>query len=105
MMNIHCCKPGAAAAISSLLPRKSTLPPDPHAPTPPALPGSRMLDSIRVRLTLWYTLVLALVLVFLAVSTYLLYGRSLAQRTDSGIVELSSAFATTFIAELADNTG
>jgi len=64
-----------------------------------------MLDSIRVRLTLWYTLVLALVLVFLAVSTYLLYGRSLAQRTDSGIVELSSAFATTFIAELADNTG
>ena len=54
-----------------------------------------MLDSIRVRLTLWYTLVLALVLVFLAVSTYLLYGRSLAQRTDSGIVELSSAFATT----------
>jgi heavy metal sensor kinase len=62
-----------------------------------------MFDSIRVRLTLWYTLVLALVLVFLAVSTYLLYGRSLAQRTDSSIVELSQAFATTFTAELGDS--
>jgi len=64
-----------------------------------------MLDSIRVRLTLWYTLVLALVLVLLAAFSYLLYGRSLAQRTDSAIVELSSAFATTFVAELADSSG
>jgi heavy metal sensor kinase len=64
-----------------------------------------MLDSIRVRLTLWYTLVLASVLVFLAGFSYVLYGRSLEQRTDSAIVELSSAFATTFTAELADNTG
>jgi two-component system OmpR family sensor kinase len=64
-----------------------------------------MLDSIRVRLTLWYTLVLALVLVFLAASTYFLYGRSLAQRTDSSIVELSQAFATTFRAELSDAPG
>jgi len=64
-----------------------------------------MLDSIRVRLTFWYTLVLALGLVFLAGFSYLLYGRSLAQRTDSAIVELSSAFATTFAAELADSSG
>lgn len=64
-----------------------------------------MLDSIRVRLTMWYTIVLALVLVFLAIFTYVLYGQSLRQRTDSGIVELSSAFATTFSAELADGTG
>ena len=61
-----------------------------------------MLDSIRVRLTLWYTLVLALALVLLAAFSYLLYGRSLRQRTDSGIVELSAAFATTFAAELVD---
>ena len=64
-----------------------------------------MFDSIRARLTLWYTLVLALVLVLLATFSYLLYGRSLAQRTDSAIVELSSAFATTFAAELADSSG
>ena len=64
-----------------------------------------MLDSIRVRLTLWYTVVLAFVLVFLAGFSYVLYGRSLQQRADSAIVELSSAFATTFAAELADDTG
>ena len=64
-----------------------------------------MLDSIRLRLTLWYTIALALVLVFLAVFSYFLYGRSLMQRTDSAIVELSAAFATTFTAELADTSG
>ena len=63
-----------------------------------------MLDSIRVRLTLWYTLVLALVLILVTGFSYLLYGRSLMQRTDSAIVELSSAFATTFNAELADSS-
>jgi two-component system, OmpR family, sensor kinase len=64
-----------------------------------------MLDSIRVRLTLWYTVALALVLIFLTAFTYVLYGRSLRQRTDSGIVEISAAFATTFTAELADAAG
>jgi heavy metal sensor kinase len=64
-----------------------------------------MLDSIRVRLTLWYTAVLALVLVVLAISTYLIYRRSLAQRADSAIAELADAFATTFQAELADPPG
>jgi len=64
-----------------------------------------MFDSIRVRLTLWYTLVLALVLVFLGVSTYVLYGQSLSRRADSSLVELSAAFATTFAAELSDENG
>jgi len=64
-----------------------------------------MLDSIRVRLTLWYTLVLGLVLVVITGFSYLLYGRSLMQRTDAAIVELSSAFATTFNAELSDEIG
>ena len=64
-----------------------------------------MLDSIRVRLTLWYSIALALVLVFLTAFTYILYSRSLSQRTDSSMVELSAAFATTFTAELADAAG
>jgi heavy metal sensor kinase len=64
-----------------------------------------MLDSIRVRLTLWYTVALALVLVLLTAFTYVLYGRSLSQRTDSSIVELSAAFLSTFTAELADAAG
>jgi heavy metal sensor kinase len=64
-----------------------------------------MLDSIRVRLTLWYTLVLGLVLVLLAVFSYILYWRNVSQRTDSNLAELANAFATTFEAELLDQTG
>jgi len=64
-----------------------------------------MLDSVRVRLTLWYSLVLAVVLVLLAVFTYFLYWRSIAQRTDAGLAELADAFVTTFHAELKDETG
>jgi heavy metal sensor kinase len=60
-----------------------------------------MLDSIRVRLTLWYSLVLAFVLVLLAVFTYLLYGHSVSRRADSDITQLAEAFLTTFHAELA----
>lgn len=64
-----------------------------------------MLDSVRVRLTLWYSLVLAFVLVLLAVFTYFLYWRSISQRTDAALVELADAFVTTFNAELKDETG
>jgi two-component system OmpR family sensor kinase len=63
-----------------------------------------MLDSIRVRLTLWYTLVLALVLVLLAAFTYLVYWRNVTESTVSGLTELASGFATTFQAELTDPT-
>jgi len=59
-----------------------------------------MLDSVRVRLTLWYSIVLALVLVFLAGFTYFLYWHNTSQRADSDITELSEAFVTTFHAEL-----
>jgi heavy metal sensor kinase len=61
-----------------------------------------MLDSIRVRLTLWYTVVLGLVLILLAVFSYVVYWRNVSQRTDSNLAELANAFATTFTAELQD---
>ena len=64
-----------------------------------------MLDSVRVRLTLWYSLVLGFVLVLLAVFTYFLYWRNIEQRTDTGLAELADAFVTTFNAELSDETG
>jgi heavy metal sensor kinase len=64
-----------------------------------------MLDSIRVRLTLWYTVVLGLVLIVLAGFTYFLYWRNVSQRTDSNLAELANAFATTFSAELEDQPG
>jgi two-component system, OmpR family, sensor kinase len=64
-----------------------------------------MFDSIRVRLTMWYTVVLALVLVLLAGFTYLLYWQNVKASTDSSLSELANAFATTFQAELADTKG
>jgi heavy metal sensor kinase len=61
-----------------------------------------MLDSMRMRLTVWYTLALAVVLILLAVLSYVLYERNSSQRTDSNLVELADAFATTFNAEMED---
>jgi two-component system, OmpR family, sensor kinase len=64
-----------------------------------------MLDSVRVRLTFWYTTVLALVLLLVAAVTYFIYSRNSRQRTDSDLVELSDAFVTTLQAELKDQLG
>lgn len=64
-----------------------------------------MLDSVRLRLTVWYTAAVAVVLIVLACLTYFLYARNIAQRSDSNLVELTDAFATTFNAELPDETG
>src|SRR2546426_8629577 len=68
-------------------------------------PGRAMLDSIRVRLTLWYTGVLTLVLVVLALITYFIFWRSTLQRTDVSLSELSEAFLTTLDAETKDQSG
>jgi heavy metal sensor kinase len=50
---------------------------------------------------LWYSVVLAVALVFLAVLTYLLYRHSISRRADSDLTQLAEAFVTTFNAELA----
>ncbi len=64
-----------------------------------------MLDSVRVRLTLWYTAVLTLVLIVLALITYFIFWRSTVQRTDVNLSELSEAFLTTLDAEMKDQSG
>lgn len=64
-----------------------------------------MLESVRLRLTLWYTGVLALVLVTLAAAGYFIFWQSTVKRTDSDLAELSSAFLTTLTAELTDQPG
>ncbi|HXN52060.1 MAG TPA: ATP-binding protein [Candidatus Acidoferrum sp.] len=64
-----------------------------------------MLDSVRVRLTLWYTGLLALFLVLLSLITYFIFWRSTLQRTDSSLAELSEAFLTTVQAEMLDSHG
>jgi two-component system OmpR family sensor kinase len=64
-----------------------------------------MLDSVRVRLTLWYTGLLALFLVLLSLITYFIFWRSTLQRTDINLAELSEAFLSTVQAEMLDNHG
>ena len=64
-----------------------------------------MLDSVRARLTLWYSCVLALALILLSAFSFFLYARNLSQRTDNSLIDLSDAFATTFNAEVLDQTG
>src|ERR1700751_408735 len=68
-------------------------------------PGKAMLDSIRTRLTLWYTGVLALVIVVLCGVAYFIFWRSAVRRTDLNLVELSDSFLVTLRAELEDQTG
>src|SRR5713226_10725884 len=67
--------------------------------------GRAMLDSVRVRLTLWYAGVLALFLVALSLITYFIFWRSTLQRTDSNLAELSEAFLSTVHAEMLDSHG
>src|SRR5712692_702287 len=67
--------------------------------------GRAMLDSVRVRLTLWYTAVLTLVLIVLSLITSFIFWRSTLRRTDVNLSELSEAFLTTLNAELKDQSG
>src|SRR5256885_16385931 len=74
-------------------------------PRPRLQAGRTMLDSVRVRLTLWYTAVLTLVLIALSTITYFIFWRSTVQRTDVNLAELSEAFLTTLDAEVNDQSG
>src|SRR5467141_406321 len=76
--------------------------------TPRKIPAEQknpMLDSVRSRMTLWYSGLLGLFLVLLAGLTYFLYWHNSLQSTDSNLLELSDTFVTTFNAELKDATG
>jgi two-component system, OmpR family, sensor kinase len=61
-----------------------------------------MVDSVRVRLTLWYTGVLAFVLVCLSLGTYWLVRRTTERRTFISLAEISEGFLTTLQAEYKD---
>ncbi|MEO8449850.1 MAG: ATP-binding protein [Gemmatimonadota bacterium] len=56
-------------------------------------------SSLRARLTLWYTLLLGLPLIVFAVGCYLLFARTLMQRTDRFIGEALTAFSGELSAE------
>lgn len=63
-----------------------------------------MRDSVRVRLTVWYSAVLAVVLVLVCATTYLIVQKTSMRRTDEDLSVLADSFLVTFQAELADAT-
>ena len=59
-------------------------------------------DSLRGQLTLWYTGVLALVLIAFAVVTYQYLARTAQQRTDRSLADSANAFISTLTTEAND---
>src|SRR5258708_17747312 len=78
-----------------------------NSPTPslPIRESPAMLNSVRIRLTLWYSAVLASVLVLLAVVTYFIVQRDAISRTDAAVVEQADSFLKTVDAEVRDPSG
>jgi two-component system, OmpR family, sensor kinase len=58
-----------------------------------------MVNSVRVRLTLWYTGVLALLLIFLSLGTYWLVALTMDRRTYISMAEISQGFLATLQSE------
>ena len=56
-------------------------------------------STLRWRLTLWYTALLAVPLVVLAFGFYALFARTLSQRTDRFIDDALTAFSRELVAE------
>lgn len=61
-----------------------------------------MFNSAKMQLTLWYALVLALVLALFAVLTYLLFAYTLKDQTNQTLSEVAGVFETTANRELED---
>jgi len=61
-----------------------------------------MLNSTRARLTLWYTCVLAFVLVVFVAATYAYLARAARLRTDQSLADAANSLASNFAAESED---
>jgi two-component system, OmpR family, sensor kinase len=61
-------------------------------------------NSVRVRITAWYTAIMALVLVLLSLFTYTIFWKNTVQQTDADLSELADAFLITFQDELQDTS-
>src|SRR6267142_2056116 len=62
-----------------------------------------MFSSVRARLTLWYTRILAIALVAFALAGYFFLSYTLNRRTDDALGEMANAFAATLANEEADS--
>jgi two-component system, OmpR family, sensor kinase len=61
-----------------------------------------MLDTLRARLTFWYSLILAFFLLLFGLTSYLIFSRAADRRTDADLTELANSFLVTFQDELKD---
>ncbi|HEV7375485.1 MAG TPA: hypothetical protein VGN95_12250, partial [Pyrinomonadaceae bacterium] len=62
-----------------------------------------MFSSVRARLTIWYTGVLALVLITFALAGYFFLSYTLNRRTDDALGDMANAFAATLADDERDN--
>src|SRR3989440_4395661 len=76
--------------------------PSPKTATAAATTEAAMFDSMRARLTLWYTCVLALVLVVFASATYAYLSRAARARTDQSLADTANSLVSNFAAESED---
>src|SRR5437879_3431637 len=63
-----------------------------------------MFNSVRIRLTVWYTAVMTLVLVILSGVTYLVLRQHVVRRADAQAIELADSFLSTVDAEMGDGS-
>lgn len=66
--------------------------------------NKRPLGSMRIQLTLWYTGILAFVLLIFSITTYYYLSRATRQRTDDSLSETAISFVSNFNAESTDQT-
>lgn len=64
-----------------------------------------MFDSVRTRLTAWYTAVLSVVLMVLAFATYGILAKNVVRETDDSLHDMAGTFLATVRAEINDRTG
>jgi two-component system OmpR family sensor kinase len=61
-----------------------------------------MFDTLRARLTLWYSVVLAVLLLVFSLTSYFFFSGAENRRTDADLSELANSFLVTFHDELKD---
>ncbi len=64
-----------------------------------------MFNTLRARLTLWYSVVLALLLLTFSFTSYFLFARAENRRSDADLAELAKSFLVTFQDELKEPAG
>lgn len=63
-----------------------------------------MFNSVRLRLTFYYTVALTVIVMFIALATYVIVKQEIRKKTDADLAELSESFLATVQAEIRDES-